>query len=118
MKADKVNIIVHGHNPLLSQTVVDVANEMEEEAKAAGAAGIQISGICCTGNEVLMRSGIPIATNFSSQELAIMTGACDLMVVDVQCIMPSIRAVAECFNTTIVTTMANSKIPEFSPCGF
>ena len=111
MKADKVNIIVHGHNPLLSQTVVDVANEMEEEAKAAGAAGIQISGICCTGNEVLMRSGIPIATNFSSQELAIMTGACDLMVVDVQCIMPSIRAVAECFNTTIVTTMANSKIP-------
>lgn len=111
MKADKVNIILHGHNPLLSQTVVNVAGEMEDEAKAAGAAGIQLSGICCTGNEVLMRSGIPIATNFSSQELAIMTGAADLMVVDVQCIMPSIRAVAECFNTTIVTTMGISKIP-------
>ncbi|HMM05485.1 MAG TPA: anaerobic carbon-monoxide dehydrogenase catalytic subunit [Clostridiales bacterium] len=111
IKADKVNIILHGHNPLLSQTVVDVASEMEDEAKAAGAAGIQLSGICCTGNEVLMRSGVPIATNFSSQELAIMTGAADLMVVDVQCIMPSIRAVAECFNTTIVTTMGISKIP-------
>ena len=111
LKADKVNIILHGHNPLLSQTVVDVSAEMEDEAKAAGAAGIQLSGICCTGNEVLMRSGIPIATNFSSQELAIMTGAADLMVVDVQCIMPSIRAVAECFNTSIVTTMGISKIP-------
>lgn len=111
MKADKVNIILHGHNPLLSQTVVDVAAGMEDEAKAAGAAGIQLSGICCTGNEVLMRSGVPIATNFSSQELAIMTGAADLMVVDVQCIMPGIRAVAECFNTVIVTTMSISKIP-------
>lgn len=111
MKGDKVNILVHGHNPLLSQTVVNVAMEMEADAIAAGAAGIQLSGICCTGNEVLMRSGVPIATNFSSQELAIMTGACDLMVVDVQCIMPSIRAVAECFNTKIVTTMGISKIP-------
>lgn len=111
IKEDKVNIILHGHNPLLSQTVVDVAAEMEDEAKAAGATGIQLSGICCTGNEVLMRSGVPIATDFAAQELAIMTGAADLMVVDVQCIMPSIRAVAECFNTVIVTTMDNSKIP-------
>lgn len=111
LKADKVNIVVHGHNPLLSQTVVNVAKEMEGEAKAAGAAGIQMSGICCTGNEVLMRSGVPIATNFSSQELAIMTGAVDVMVVDVQCIMPSVRAVAECFKTKIVTTMDISKIP-------
>lgn len=111
LKPEKVNIIVHGHNPLLSQTVVNVAAEMEADAIAAGAGGIQLSGICCTGNEVLMRSGVPIATNFSSQELAIMTGACDVMVVDVQCIMPSIRAVAECFNTKIVTTMGISKIP-------
>ncbi|MGI6684702.1 MAG: anaerobic carbon-monoxide dehydrogenase catalytic subunit [Bacillota bacterium] len=111
LKADKVNIVVHGHNPILSQTVVNVAREMEADAKAAGAEGIQLSGICCTGNEVLMRSGIPIATNFSSQELAIMTGAVDVMVVDVQCIMPSIRAVSECYHTKIVTTMDNSKIP-------
>lgn len=111
LNPNKVNIILHGHNPLLSQTVVDVGPEMEEEAKAAGAEGIQFSGICCTGNEVLMRSGVPIATNFSSQELAIMTGVADVMLVDVQCIMPSIRAVAECFGTRIVTTSAISKIP-------
>ena len=108
---DKVNIIVHGHNPVLSQMVVDTAREMEEEAKAAGATGIQISGICCTGNEVLMRNGVPIATSFMAQELAIATGAVDVMVVDVQCIMPGLRNVAECFHTKLVTTMPISKIP-------
>ena len=111
LNPNKVNIILHGHNPVLSQTVVDLGAEMEEEAKAAGAEGIQFSGICCTGNEVLMRSGVPIATNFSSQELAIMTGVADVMLVDVQCIMPSIRAVAECFGTRIVTTQGICKIP-------
>lgn len=108
---DKVNIVVHGHNPVLSQMVVDTAREMEEEAKAAGAKGIGISGICCTGNEVLMRNGVPIATSYMAQELAIATGAIDVMAVDVQCIMPGLRNVAECFGTKLVTTMAISKIP-------
>ncbi len=108
---DKVNIIVHGHNPILSQMVVDTAREMEEEAKAAGAKGIGIAGICCTGNEVLSRNGIPIATSYMAQELAIATGAIDVMVVDVQCIMPAVRNVAECFGTKLVTTLPISKIP-------
>lgn len=108
---EKVNVVVHGHNPILSDMVVAAAKEMEEEAKAAGAAGIQISGICCTGNEVLMRHGIPLATSYMAQELALATGAVDVMVVDVQCIMPGIRNVAECFNTKIVTTIPISKIP-------
>ncbi|MDR7868516.1 MAG: anaerobic carbon-monoxide dehydrogenase catalytic subunit [Sporomusaceae bacterium] len=106
-----VNICLHGHNPLLSQMVVDVAREMQDEAKAAGAKGLKLSGICCTGNEVLMRSGIAIATNFATQELAIMTGLVDAVVVDVQCIMPSLRSLAECFHTKIITTMPISKIP-------
>jgi carbon-monoxide dehydrogenase catalytic subunit len=108
---DKVNIIVHGHNPLLSEMVVAAARELESEAKEAGAKGIQLSGICCTGNEVLMRQGVPIATGFSSQELAIATGAIDAMVVDVQCIMPGLVTVAKCFNTKIVTTQAIAKLP-------
>lgn len=107
----KVNIAVHGHNPLLSEMIVQAARELEGEAKEAGAAGIQLMGICCTGNEVLMRQGVPPVTNFLSQELPIMTGALDAMVVDVQCIMPGIQAVAECFNTRIVTTSQNAKIP-------
>lgn len=113
LDADKVNIIVHGHNPLLSQMVVYASKEQEilGEVKAAGANGIVIAGICCTGNEVLMRSGIPIANNYMGAELVIATGAVDVMVVDVQCIMPGLRNAAECFNTKLVTTMPISKIP-------
>ncbi|HZK25163.1 MAG TPA: anaerobic carbon-monoxide dehydrogenase catalytic subunit [Oscillospiraceae bacterium] len=107
----KVNIAVHGHNPLLSEMIVMAARDLEDEAKAAGSAGIQLMGICCTGNEVLMRQGVPLVTNFMSQELPIMTGAIDAMVVDLQCIMPGIQAVAECFNTRIVTTTESVKIP-------
>ncbi len=107
---EMVNIALHGHNPLLSEMIVRVAREMTDEAEAAGAKGIKCMGICCTGNEVLMRQGVPVLTNFLSQELPMMTGAIDAMVVDVQCIMPGIQAVAECFNTKIVTTMSHSKI--------
>ena len=85
---DKINIAVHGHNPLLSQMVVYAARELEGEAKAAGAQGINLVGICCTGNEVLMREGVPSVANFGSQELVIMTGVLDSMVMDVQCIAP------------------------------
>ncbi|MBU2703111.1 carbon-monoxide dehydrogenase catalytic subunit [Sporomusaceae bacterium BoRhaA] len=108
---EMVNICVHGHNPLLSQIIVSVAREMQEEAKAVGSKGIKLSGICCTGNEVLGREGIAIATNFATQELAIMTGLVDAIVVDVQCIMPSLRSLSECFHTKVVTTMPISKIP-------
>ncbi|MDW7730240.1 MAG: anaerobic carbon-monoxide dehydrogenase catalytic subunit [Bacillota bacterium] len=108
---EMVNIAVHGHNPLLSEMIVRQAREMKAEAEAAGAKGVKCMGICCTGNEVLMRQGVPVLTNFLSQELPIMTGAVDLMVVDVQCIMPGIKALSDCYHTRIVTTMSHSKIP-------
>lgn len=111
IKADHVNITVHGHNPLLSQMIVRAAREMKAEAEAVGAKGINLVGICCTGNEVLTREGVAIATNFATQELVILTGAMDAMVVDVQCIMPTLRSLAECFHTKIVTTMPIMKIP-------
>jgi len=108
---EMVNIAVHGHNPLLSEMIVRQAREMKAEAEAAGAKGVKCMGICCTGNEVLMRQGVPVLTNFLSQELPIMTGAIDLMVVDVQCIMPGIKALSDCYHTRVVTTMSHSKIP-------
>ncbi|MGD0152886.1 MAG: anaerobic carbon-monoxide dehydrogenase catalytic subunit [Thermacetogeniaceae bacterium] len=113
LDGDKVNIIVHGHNPLLSQMVVYASKEADilDEVKAAGANGIVIAGICCTGNEVLSRSGVPIANNYMGAELVIATGAVDVMVVDVQCIKPGLRNAAECFSTKLVTTMPISKIP-------
>jgi anaerobic carbon-monoxide dehydrogenase catalytic subunit len=111
LEPSKVNIAVHGHNPLLSQMVVYAAREMAAEAVAAGAKGINLVGICCTGNEVLMREGVPPVTNFGSQELAIMTGCLDAMVVDVQCIMPSVKSMCDCFGTELITTSHISKIP-------
>ncbi|MFZ5649288.1 MAG: anaerobic carbon-monoxide dehydrogenase catalytic subunit [Bacillota bacterium] len=106
-----VNVVLHGHNPILSDIIVQAAKELEGEAQAAGAKKIKLMGICCTGNEVLMRHGVPIVTSFSSQEYAIATGAIDAMVVDVQCIMPSLRTAAECFHTRIITTSPIVKIP-------
>ncbi|UIJ38380.1 anaerobic carbon-monoxide dehydrogenase catalytic subunit [Desulfobaculum bizertense] len=111
LKENAVNIALHGHNPLLSEVVCDMAIKLNEEAIAAGATeGINVVGVCCTGNEVMLRRGIPLATNYLSQDIAIMTGAIDSMVVDVQCIMPSIASVGACFHTEIITTMPDNKI--------
>lgn len=111
LKDDHVNIIIHGHEPMLSEKIVEWARKLEDEAKAKGVQGIQLAGICCTGNETLMRQGVPIATNFLAQELAITTGAVDAMIVDVQCIMPSLQRVAECYHTKIFTTSPIVKMP-------
>lgn len=111
LDAEKVNVAVHGHNPLLSQMVVYAARELEKEAVAAGAKGINLVGICCTGNEVLMREGIPTASNFGSQELVIMTGALDAMIMDVQCISPGVKDLCNCFHTMLITTSNISKVP-------
>ncbi len=88
-KEDEVNIIIHGHEPQLAEMIVIAAedSEMIKYAKSKGAKGINLAGMCCTANEILMRHGVPIAGNFLQQELAIVTGAVETMVVDVQCIM-------------------------------
>ncbi|MGD9008442.1 MAG: anaerobic carbon-monoxide dehydrogenase catalytic subunit [Desulfobacteraceae bacterium] len=110
LKADAVNIALHGHNPVLSDILVTAAEAKQDAAVRAGASGINLVGICCTGNEVMMRHGIPSCTHSVSQEMAIMTGALDAMVVDYQCIMPSVVNVAECTGTEIITTMEIGKI--------
>ena len=106
MKEDHVNIVIHGHEPILSEVIVQVASsqEMIDYAKTKGANGIQLSGICCTANELLQRHGVPLCGTFLQQELAIITGAVDAMVVDIQCIMQNIANVANCFHTKLITT--------------
>jgi carbon-monoxide dehydrogenase catalytic subunit len=86
--------------------------ELNKLAESKGAKGINLAGICCTANEILMRHGIPVAGSFLQQELALVTGAVDLMIVDVQCVMPGLREVAGCYHTKLVTTSAKAKIPE------
>ena len=112
LKDDEVNIIVHGHEPTLSEMIVAASTDPELLAYAAtkGAKGINLAGICCTANEVLMRHGIPPAGNFLSQELAIATGAVEMMVVDVQCIMQAVAQVAKSYHTEVVTTSTKAKI--------
>jgi carbon-monoxide dehydrogenase catalytic subunit len=114
MKEDHVNIIVHGHEPVLSEMIVAVAQsqEMVDYAKKKGAKGIQLGGICCTANEILQRHGIPTAATFLQQELAIITGACDAMVVDIQCIMQNLANVAKCFHTKLITTHPIAKMEQ------
>jgi carbon-monoxide dehydrogenase catalytic subunit len=113
LRENEVNLIIHGHEPLLSEMIVAVAQEPEmiALAKSKGAKGINLAGMCCTANEILMRHGVGIAGNFLQQELAIVTGAVDAMVVDVQCIFQSIATVAECYHTKIITTSPKAKIP-------
>ncbi len=114
MKEDHVNIVIHGHEPVLSEMIVAVSQkpEMIDYAKSKGAKGIQLSGICCTANEMLQRHGVPSAGTFLQQELAIITGACDAMVVDIQCIFQNVANVAKCFHTKIITTHPIAKMEQ------
>ncbi len=113
LQEDKVNIIVHGHEPVMAEKVVEAAMdpEMIEYAKSKGAAGINLAGMCCTGLELLMRDNIPIAGNYLQQELAIVTGAVEAMIVDVQCIMPALVDVARCYHTKIIDTSPIATFP-------
>ncbi len=119
-KEDEVNLVVHGHEPSLAEMIVDVASEPEmiAYAKSKGAKGINLGGMCCTANEVLMRHGIPTAGGFTNQELGIMTGLVDAMTVDVQCIMPAIAEISKKFHTKIITTSEKAKIPGAMHIGY
>ncbi|MCU0240828.1 MAG: anaerobic carbon-monoxide dehydrogenase catalytic subunit, partial [Vicinamibacteria bacterium] len=113
LEARQVNILVHGHEPTLSEMIVAASRDQDllAAARAAGAEGINVAGICCTANEILMRQGMPVAGNYLHQELALLTGAVDLMVVDVQCVLPSLPQIASCHHTRVVTTSDKARIP-------
>jgi len=112
LKEDEVNVVVHGHEPLLPEMLVVAAQDPEliKLAQSKGAKGINLAGMCCSANEVLMRHGIPVAGNFLQQELAITTGAVEAMTVDVQCEMQSLADVAKCYHTKLITTSPKAKI--------
>ncbi len=114
MEKDMVNIVVHGHDPSVSEMVVFYANdpEMIALAKSYGAKGINVVGVCCTGNEVAMRLGIPMAGNFLCQENVVLTGACEAVVVDVQCIFPALGPLSKCFHTKFITTSPIAMMPD------
>lgn len=114
LKEDQVNITVHGHEPLLAEALCLAAEEEEilALAKKVGAKGINLAGVCCTGNEILMRRGIPVAGSFIQQEMVLATGAVEAMVVDVQCVMQSVAQVVKGKHTDIITTNYRAKMPD------
>ncbi len=109
--AKTVNVIVHGHEPELSEMLAAASADPEilAYATAAGADGLTLAGICCTANEILIRHGIPVAGNFLQQELALLTGAVEMMITDVQCCMASLPDVAKNYHTQIVSTSRLAK---------
>jgi len=113
LKEDYVNIVLHGHEPTLSEMIVAAAQDPDMLALAEkyGTQGINVVGMCCTGNEILMRHGVPIAGNFLDQELAVITGAVEAIIVDVQCIMPALGALTGCFHTKFISTSPKAKFP-------
>ncbi len=122
LKEDQVNIIVHGHNPVVSEMILKACEspELLALAKDKGANGISLSGVCCTGNELLMRHGVPMAGNHLMTELVLSTGAVEMMLVDYQCIMPSLGNVAACYHTKMISTSDKARFPgmehrEFHP---
>lgn len=112
LEKNKVNVVIHGHVPLLSEKIVELSESKEliDKAHAIGAEGINVVGCCCTGNEVLMRHGIPLAGSNLQQELIIATGVVEVFVVDVQCIYPNIENVAKNFHTKVITTMKEARL--------
>jgi len=113
LREDEVNIILHGHNPVVSEMIFNAAQnpKLIALAREQGATGINLAGVCCTGNEILMRKGIPMAGNHLMTELAIITGAVDALIVDYQCIMPSLARVAQCYHTKMFSTSSKAKFP-------
>lgn len=113
LKENEVNVIVHGHVPILSDAIATASADpaLIKLAKEKGAAGINLAGICCTALEVLSRRGVKVAGDFLQQELALITGAVDMMIVDLQCIMPSLPDIASCFHTKVVSTNPRAHFP-------
>lgn len=112
LEENSVNLAAHGHNPVLSEKILEWAEKLEGEALAAGAERINVVGVCCTGNELSMRHGVKLAAHNSQTELILATGAVDAMVVDIQCIWPQLAQVAKCFDTAFITTDAMVRIPD------
>jgi carbon-monoxide dehydrogenase catalytic subunit len=120
LEEKQVNVLVHGHEPALTEILIAASQDpaIVAAAREVGAEGVNLAGICCTANEVLMRHGVPVAGNFLQQELAIITGAVEVMVTDVQCCMASLPDVARCYHTKILTSNPIARNMNAEPVDF
>lgn len=110
---ETVNIIVHGHEPLLADKLATLHKntEIQDAARRVGAKGLKVYGLCCSGGELLTRHGIPLIGNIQQQELAIITGVIEAFIVDVHCIFPSLAYLARNFHTQFISTSEHAIFP-------
>lgn len=82
LQANQANIVLLGHVPPAAAAYLQQA--------ADGSAQL----LAMPGNESLVGAALPILTNYDSQELALLTGAVDLLVYGSQCVLPATRQLA------------------------
>lgn len=107
----RVNILAHGHVPLMATAVLQAvqSEEMLKLAREAGATGIDVHGSMCTGQELMQRQtttaqGFKSQTgNWLHQEYTVATGAVDLVMMDMNCSIPGLKEVADKFHTKLVS---------------
>lgn len=108
---ETVNIVAHGHVPLVGTAVIQASQdpEMLELAQKAGAQGIKVYGSMCTGQELLQRSATSASgfagqlSNWLAQEYYVATGAVDLVMMDMNCSTPGLKTTADRFHTRLVS---------------
>ena len=73
---------------------------------------IQLQGLCVL-HKIFFRQARDVGEQCVVHRpvLALVTGAVEMMIVDVQCIMQSLPEVASCFHTEVVTTNERAKVP-------
>ena len=91
LRADAANIVLHGHIPPAAVRLIAAA--------AAGRAGV--TAMC--GAET---PGLPVLTNYDSQETPLLTDAVDLLVIGSQCVMPATVALASDKKTPVLAAAA------------
>jgi len=106
-----VNIVAHGHVPLVATAVLDAVadEELVQMAREAGAKGIKVYGSMCTGQELMQRKGTSAGEfagqlgNWLNQEYMVATGAVDLVMMDLNCSIPGLKTVADNYHTKLVS---------------
>ena len=106
-----VNIVCHGHVPLVATAVLQASQDPEllSQARQAGATGIRVYGSMCTGQELMQRSAGSAQgfagqlSNWLGQEYYVATGVVDLVMMDMNCSTPGLKSTADHFHTKLVS---------------
>ncbi|MDR1312245.1 MAG: anaerobic carbon-monoxide dehydrogenase catalytic subunit [Deltaproteobacteria bacterium] len=113
LSAEAVNVVVNGNYPQVAEKLIELAEtqELKDYAKAAGAAGgFNITGACSTASELAERHGVAGSADYLQQELAVVTGAVEALVVDSQCAMEALGLLCDCYHTKLITTSPKARI--------